>query len=354
MEGLKHIQNKGFQTLIEAQSFSLKEKAVYPYIGLTPIDIAFYIAPLINAITRVGSIREKETMFYCFIEPDRQVESTKRGAKPGDIETAAEQTARVGGNAKGRQNKIKERAIDLIDFKIKKNQLDDNNIILVEVEDSDDIPQEMTGLIAMAVVSKYHKPCMLGRRNYKDEIQGSIRSDGNFAGLPSFKKFLEDSKLLNYVAGHDFAAGFNVNDKNVGQLMSYANTTLKASDFENCYVVDYVLDANEDNQELIHKLAEHPEYFGNHIDEIKLVVKNIPLGNVFAMGANKDSMKISHNGIDYVRFKDLDFVEEVMNNRMKTLTVYGRANLNHYMSKISLQLFIDDYEFSDNSSKYDF
>ena len=52
LEGLKHIHNEGFKTLVESQSFSLKEKAVYPYEGLGPIDIAFYIAPLINAITR--------------------------------------------------------------------------------------------------------------------------------------------------------------------------------------------------------------------------------------------------------------------------------------------------------------
>ena len=67
LEGLKHIKNEGFKTLLNEQSFSLKEKAIEPYIGLTPIDVAFYIAPLINAITRVGSLSEKETMFYCFI-----------------------------------------------------------------------------------------------------------------------------------------------------------------------------------------------------------------------------------------------------------------------------------------------
>ena len=39
-------------------------------------------------------------MFYCFVEPDRLVKSTKRGAKEGETETAAEQTARVGKNAK--------------------------------------------------------------------------------------------------------------------------------------------------------------------------------------------------------------------------------------------------------------
>jgi len=90
MEGLKNIHNEGFKTLIESQAYSLKDKAVSPYKGLTPIDIAFYIAPLINAITRVGTITEKEAMFYCFIEPNRAMQSTKRGARPGDIEYAAE------------------------------------------------------------------------------------------------------------------------------------------------------------------------------------------------------------------------------------------------------------------------
>ena len=40
-----------------------------------------------------------------------------------------------------------------------------------------------------------------------------------------------------------------------------------------------------------------------------------------AMGANKDSMKISYNDVDYVKFKDADFVQEVFDNRMKRLTI---------------------------------
>ena len=354
MEGLRNIKNKGFQTLLESQAFSLKDKAKAPNLGLTPIDIAFYIAPLINAITRVGTITEKENMFYCFIEPDKLVQSTKRGAKPGDTELAAEATARCGANAKSRQNRIKEKALDLIDFKIQKNQLDDNNIIIVEIDDSDDIPQEMTGLVAMAAVSKYHKPVMIGRRNSKNEIQGSIRSDSNFEGLPSFKKFLEESGLMMYVAGHDGAAGWGLQGNRIDSLLEYANTELSSDDFENCYIVDYVLDAREDNSKLLMALASHPEYFGNHIDEVKIVIKNISLQSVMTMGANKDSMKISFNGIDYVRFKDLDFVNLVLNNRAKNLTVYGRANLNSYMGKTSIQIFVDDYEFEEDEHRYDF
>ena len=354
MEGLKNIHNEGFRTLIESQSYSLKEKAIAPYVGLSPIDIAFYIAPLINSITRVGTLSEKETMFYCFIEPNKIMPSSKRGAKPGDTETAAEQTARVGKNAKSRQDRLKEQAIGIIDFKIQKDGLDENNIIVVELDAMDNIPQELTGLIAMNIVSKYHKPVMIGRRNDENEIQGSIRSDGNFAGLPSFKKFLEESGLVTYTAGHDNAAGWGLNGDKLDTLLNYANSHLKAEDFENCYIVDYVLDSNDYNEELLGCLATHPEYFGNHIEEPAFVIKNIPLMNVMAMGTNKDSMKISYNGIDYVRFKDDNFVEEVMNNRTKKLTVYGRANLNEWMGKKSVQCFITDYELVEDSNKYDF
>lgn len=354
LEGLQYISNKGFQTLLASQSYSLKERATEPWPGLTPIDIAFYIAPLINAITRVGSLQEKETMFYCFIEPDKLVQSTKRGAKPGETETAAEQTARVGKNAKARQDKIKEKAIALIDFKIQKNNLLQNNIILVELDEDDNIPQELTGLVAMAIVSKYHKPCMIGRRNSKNEIQGSIRSDNNFQGLPSFKAFLENSGLVQYVAGHDGAAGFGITSKLVDDLFNYANTNLNADDFENCYTVDYVLDGRKNQVDLLSALASHPEYFGNHIDEIKVVITNITLANIMVMGANKDSIKISFNGIDYVRFKDLDFIEQINNNRTKNLKVLGRINLNEFAGRTTCQIFIDDYEFTIDNSKYDF
>ena len=45
---------------------------------------------------------------------------------------------------------------------------------------------------------------------------------------------------------------------------------LKAEDFENCYTVDYILDGSDYNKELLEVLASHPEYFGNHIDEISV------------------------------------------------------------------------------------
>ena len=273
LEGLQCIQNKGFQTLIESQAYSLKEKAIWPYKGITPIDIAFYIAPLINAITRVGTTADKESLAYCFIEPNRLLPSSKRGAKEGDTELAAEKAARVGKNAKSRQDKLKEKAIDIIDFKIQKNELDNNNVIIVEINEEDNIPPELSGLVAMAIVTKYNKPCLILRRNEDNLLLGSARTNNNFIELSNFKTYLENSNYFEYVAGHEGAFGAGIKANQIDPFLKYVNTNLSAEAFENCYLVDYILNAEEDNYDLITELSNHPESFGNQIDEIMYVLK---------------------------------------------------------------------------------
>ena len=214
----------------------------------------------------------------------------------------------------------------------------------------------MTGLIAMAVVSKYGKPCMIGRKNSLGNVQGSIRSDGNFAGLPSFKKFLEESQLMNFVAGHDNSAGWGIKEDNLEELLEYANKNLNDEDFSSSYLIDYVFKANE--KELIPvgmEIASCPELFGNGIDEVKVVIADIPLSDILIMGADKSSIKISSNYVDYVKFKDLDFIEEVMSNRQKKITIKGRFNLNNWQNHKSLQVFIEDYDFQEeDNSRFDF
>ena len=83
-------------------------------------------------------------------------------------------------------------------------------------------------------------------------------------------------------------------------------------------------------------------------------MKNINLNHIQIMGTNKDSIKISYNGIDYVKFKDLDFIEKILKDRTKNLTLYGRLSLNEWMGRTSLQCLVSDYEFSEDEHRYDF
>ena len=352
-DGLAHIQNEGLKAMIASQAYSLKERAEPPY-SLTPIDIAFYISPLINAVIRVGTMREKDILFTAFINPDFPFPSTKRGAKPGDIELAKDQAARISKNIKSRQDKIKERALDLIKFRIEKDNLAENNLIIVEVYPEDNIPNEISGLIAQNIVSEYNKPCFIVRRNSKDILSGSLRNNGNFKDLPELKSVLEKTGLFEMLAGHENAAGVSIAANRIPSLLQFMNNNFAADAFDNCYLVDYILDSRNDNIPLLWQLAQCQDYYGNGIDEPKFIIKNIPLNNMLVMGENKDCVKISYNGIDYVKFKNTDFIDDLRAHRLQLLNVYGRATLNTYMGRTSLQIAIEDYELVDDQSKYDF
>ncbi|MDY3768143.1 MAG: hypothetical protein SOZ83_00865, partial [Sphaerochaetaceae bacterium] len=59
---------------------------------------------------------------------------------------------------------------------------------------------------------------------------------------------------------------------------------------------------------------------------------------------NQDSTKITCNGIDYVKFKDLDFAQMVLDNCDKSVDVYGKFRLNEWAGRQTLQILIEDYE----------
>lgn len=83
-KGLTRPQNPFFTAMIEKQAFSLKGE-------LTPIGIAFYIIPFINAVVRMGTNDEKMLVFESLLDfkGREMIPSTKRGAK-GELETRAE------------------------------------------------------------------------------------------------------------------------------------------------------------------------------------------------------------------------------------------------------------------------
>lgn len=348
-QGLTQINNGFFKQLIVQQSFSLFKNSD----GLNYIKIAFYIAPLINAMVRVGTMEEKRQMFQAFIEPDTMVQSTKRGAKAGDMVRICEEVARKATNAKARQNRIKDKATELLEGRIQKEGLLDNKILVIEVYDEDDIPQELRGLIAAQFVNKYHRPTMIGKTNEEGFFRGSIRGNDSFEEVPDFKKFLNESDLMEYTAGHSNACGFSIQHSRISQLLNYANTTISDQGLENVYDVDYIFKANENFTQLGFELVAAENYWGNEIKEPTVVVEDIPLSSVMVMGEKRDTTKISYGGLNYIRFKDTDFAQLASHTTNgSTITVYGKFNINVYAGRKYLQIFIDDYEIKD--SKFDF
>ena len=344
-KGFANIQNFFFKILIDKQSYSMGGT-------ITPISVAFYIVPLINAMIRVGTHAEKERLFLAFVDGEQMVTSNKRGAK-GSPEMVAIESARECTNARNHQNKFKEEMVLQLDQKIQEEGLLDNKVLFVRLEDDMDFPSELNGLVCMQLSAKYKKPTLLGRENRNGEIKGSIRGLSN-SELSDFRGFLTDTGLFEYVQGHPNAAGYCLLANNYNSFIQYANEALKDIDFNNnCYEVQFVREGNAgDIEKIIYDIASHEDVWGTGLPEPLFYIKNLRVrpSDVRIMGKNQDTIKIVYNGVSYLKFHAKDMIEELSNyNDEFTLNIIGRGNVNEWMNTRSAQLFIESYEIKQSS-----
>ena len=342
--GLENINNYFFKVLIEKQSYSMGGE-------ITPITVAFYIVPLINAMIRVGTMEEKERLFMAFIDGHQMVPCNKRGAK-GTFEEVAVESARECTNARTRQNKIKDETVQKLEMKIHKNGLLDNKVLFVRLEEDDQFPAVLNGLVAMQLSAKFKKPTIVARLNNEGYDRGSIRGL-NQSELVSFKDFLEQSGYFEYVSGHDNAAGASIRDKDLAEFHKYANEALKDIDFgENVYDVNFIRKAaDKDIADIILDLDQYRYLYGQNIDEPLIYISDINLtkNDIQIIGKNADTVKFEKFGITYIKFHAKDLINELsLYNEMKVELV-GRPNVNEWMGNYTPQIMIEDLEVFDSA-----
>ena len=342
--GLENINNYFFKVLIEKQSYSMGGE-------ITPITVAFYIVPLINAMIRVGTIEEKERLFMAFIDGHQMVPCNKRGAK-GTFEEVAIESARECTNARTRQNKIKDEAVQKLEMKIHKNGLLDNKVLFVRLEEDDQFPAVLNGLVAMQLSAKFKKPTIVARLNNEGYDRGSMRGL-NQSELVSFKDFLEQSGYFEYVLGHDNAAGASIRDKDLSNFHKYANEALKDIDFgENVYDVNFIrMAADKDIADIILDLDQYRYLYGQNIDEPLIYISDINLtkNDIQIIGKNADTVKFEKFGITYIKFHAKDLINKLgLYNEMRVELV-GRPNVNEWMGNYTPQIMIEDLEVFDSA-----
>lgn len=347
--GFSKIYNFFFNALIEKQSFPMKGK-------INPMTVAFYITPLINAMIRVGTMEEKTTLFEAFIDGIKTVASRKRGAQ-GEAAFLADEVARECGNARNRQNTTKEKVTDMLEAKIHKHGLLENEVLFLRLDEDDpEFPQELTGLIAMQLSQKFNKPTILAKLNDQGYIRGSMRGL-NGTELESFKDFLESSKLFEYVSGHDNAAGISILESNLSDFHEFSNKTLKDVDFgQNLHQVNFIKQAVDSNlSDLIIDVAKYEELWGQENPTPNILVQDIFINksDIDILGAKKNTIKFKKNGVEYIQFradKLINEIDEYGDSIM--ITIVGRAGINDWGGQFTPQIMIKDYEIEDGAMSF--
>jgi len=347
-KGIINIRNPFIKSLIERQSNSLKD-------GLSPNSFGFYIAPLINATIRIGTEEEKLTMFKGFLDKyaNEEMDSTKRGAKPGETETFADRAARQSMNIKNRQAKMRDEGIALIEEIIQRESLNDNKVLVVVLDQ--DIDKNLSGLIANKIMSKYKKPVLILRNN-NETLNGSARGYEK-SELRDFKLFLNDSGLVNYAEGHANAFGAGIDKDKLENFIEYSNEQLKDFDFSATHLVDFIWDSETLTSQDIFDVANLRSFWGKGVEEALICIKGLKVtkDRIALLSPDKSpTIKINFKGIDFIKFGSSQ--QEFESLRADTgyieIDIVGKCSINEWNGNITAQVFIEDYAIKDTKAWY--
>ena len=166
-------------------------------------DFGFSIAPVINAIIRLGSKEEKEILFNALIGTEDFIPHR------GKAVTYQKKIRLLGQNYQKKQRERKKELSNKICEELNEKILD--NIILY-IDEDDEIERPLTGLIANGISDIYERCTLIGKP--QDEvINGSARTYDDF----DLKKFCEQSHLFEYCLGHSGSFGFSIKRENINK-----------------------------------------------------------------------------------------------------------------------------------------
>lgn len=343
--GLSQLQNPFIKGMAEKNHYQLGDNP-------TPIGVAFYIVPLINSITRVGTLEEKTLLFESMLnwKAFDLVPSTKRGCA-GQQETRLDQSLRTCTNVKNRQTRNQDAAVEQVKSIIKENNLLDHKILLVKLEHPS-FDRGITGLIANKLMAEYQRPVALlvevdedGKKAWSGSARGYEKSK-----LNDFRGFCRDSGFIYLAEGHPNAFGFGILDENFDAFVEYADTTLKDIEFSPSYKVDFIHSANDVRPKEILELGNMKNLWGQNVDEPLIAVEHLSITKDMITLMSRDrnpTLKIQlSNGITCIKFKSSEEELESLfsENGCVTINLVGKAEVNKYFNSVTPQLIIQNYE----------
>lgn len=353
-KGLQQIRNPYFRGAIDKDQFHFTNE-------ITPIGVAFYIAPLINATTRVGTQEEKLMLFESMLDfrGYELVPSTKRGCK-GQAETRVEQACRNCTNIKSRQTKIRDNSLEKIEQIIANQNLLSNKILIVQLDDLI-TDRNLTGLIANQLMSEYQRPVLI--LNKIENEDGTITWEGSGRGydksrLKDFRGFLENNKYVMYAEGHANAFGIGIRDEDISAFITSTNSALDGFDFTPIYNVDFIYKLDELTPDEVIDIAGMKSLWGQGVEEAEIAVEGIKVhkDNIRILSPDKNpTLKIMlPNGINFMKFRSSEEEYDKLYSELGyvTINIVGECERNIWNNKISPQVMIKDYEIVDRANYY--
>lgn len=371
-KGLSQVKNPFFAAMADKNQFSMKGQ-------VTPIGVAFYVAPYVNAMVRSGTQQEKEIVFQSMLKfrAFEKIPSNKRGHKPGEMEQLYVQAIRTATNVKNRQTRAQDAGMAFLEKMIEDQNLLDHKVLTFLLEPGD-IDRNIAGLVANKFMAKYQRPCCILTKvtdmsggnmipleegdvqikfeptEFKVSYQGSARGCDK-TGVTEFKDICEQTDCILFAEGHQGAFGLGVKVDELQTFIQKTDEALKDTSDEAVYYVDYIYDGTNVNPNHILDIADLNHLWGKDVDEPLIAIKGLKVTRdmVTLMSPdNKPTLKITlPNKISIIKFgssqEEFDSFVPNGSSGYVEVDIIGKCNKNVWCGHTTPQIFIDDYEITD-------
>ena len=326
LELLNNKKEKSHSAIYELLSKNLGERPI------TSTDIAFILAPRINAVGRLANAK----LSFEFLTTKEQIK----------YQMIMEQLDNY--NAI-RQSKCSETYDEIIDY-LNKNKSEKNNPAIILLNSSWHIG--VIGIVASKIVEEFNKPCFLMTVDENNNARCSIRSNDIINVYDVLK---ENEDLFLGFGGHKLAGGcsFNLSEKSFDEVKTSLLNSVKemSSGIKQEDILYADIEVKSDDIELnLLETLDKLEPFGQNNDAPIMAMFDVNLDEFKLIGKEQNHLRMSFssNGkkLQAVKWNEAEL--QIPLNSRCDIAFYPR--LNEFNGMQSIQLEIIDV-FSESISK---
>lgn len=342
-EGISNIHNNFLLALSKAQEFSTK--------GIINIhNVSWYLTPVINAVSRMGSYEERDLMFRAMTNQYEEFDYYKKKEDITISENIYDRAVRLAKNIKSRQDKQRD-----IVFNELLERVDTNDKVVVL--ESKKAKHGLIGLSCMKLAEAVKRPVIIVKERDNNGVlmlNGSCRNY-NDSPIADLKQIINQTKAFEFCSGHGNAAGLAILPENVSKARNMFNELLKDVDFDEPTKCDFILDINDLDINFIRDIDSIQWLFGHGLKEPKIAIENICVNkdDINLYGKNMDTISFEIDGIKFIKFKctDGDTLYDYINSWEDTeeeiiINAIVECGLNNYNGIITPQCTIIECEIS--------
>jgi single-stranded-DNA-specific exonuclease len=297
--GFSNVANLGIYSIVKSDK-------------MCSSDVGYMIAPLVNAANRMDDNWPALQLFI----------SNSSGEIKNVIKTLE--------GHKTAQRAIVDKVFDSFDGMIESQK--DNLCYVFKVTNC----RNLSGLLATKAIDKYGKPCLVLTEG-ESSFDGSMRS----TKTENFRAMINDTGLAQ-CDGHENSAGITVPKENLSALICSLNSALDGYEFTADITVDVQINRNQITPMLLDSIAEFNRISGHGFSEIKVLIDSVNDYTIKELSGGKH-MCVEVPDMKFLRWNFNEWYSVLENAELSAI---GTLSVNTFMGKKTVQMIMEDFNFS--------